>query len=64
MNGKYVGNRPIKLRKSKWRDRQKKVKNFTIKEWFFSHNTFFHSLMFLIECLVFNSFYCKIISQF
>ena len=28
MNGKYVGNRPIKLRKSKWKERQKKVKNF------------------------------------
>ena len=32
MNGKYVGNRPIKLRKSKWQHRQKKVKNFTVKE--------------------------------
>ena len=32
MNGKYVGNRPIKLRRSKWKDRMKKVKNFKIRE--------------------------------
>jgi len=25
MNGKYVGNRPIKLRKSNWQDRQVEV---------------------------------------
>jgi len=28
MNNKYVGSRPIKLQKSKWKDRQKKVKHF------------------------------------
>lgn len=32
MNGKYVGNRPIKLRKSKWKERMKKVKNFKIRQ--------------------------------
>jgi len=32
MNGKYVGNRPIKLRKSKWKERMKKVKNFRIRK--------------------------------
>eukprot|EP00486_Rosalina_sp_Unknown_P014828 CAMPEP_0201592656 /NCGR_PEP_ID=MMETSP0190_2-20130828/190491_1 /ASSEMBLY_ACC=CAM_ASM_000263 /TAXON_ID=37353 /ORGANISM="Rosalina sp." /LENGTH=464 /DNA_ID=CAMNT_0048051525 /DNA_START=129 /DNA_END=1523 /DNA_ORIENTATION=+ len=32
MNGKYVGNRPIKLRRSKWKERMKKVKNFKIRE--------------------------------
>jgi len=31
MNGKYVGNRPIKLRKSKWKERMKRVKNFKIR---------------------------------
>lgn len=28
MQGKYVGNRPIKLKKSKWKDRVKHVKSF------------------------------------
>jgi len=32
MNGKYVGNRPIKLKKSKWKERMKKVKNFRTKQ--------------------------------
>lgn len=38
MNGKYVGNRPIKLRKSKWKDRidyeaLERLKNKTQKNW-------------------------------
>ena len=32
MNGKYVGNRPIKLRKSSWKDRQLEVVKKKTKE--------------------------------
>jgi hypothetical protein len=32
MNGKYVGNRPIKLRKSSWKDRQVEVVKKKTKE--------------------------------
>ena len=32
MNGKYVGNRPIKLRKSSWKDRQMEVVKKKTKE--------------------------------
>ena len=28
MNGKYVGNRPVKLKKSNWKSRTKAIKNF------------------------------------
>lgn len=32
MNGKYVGNRPIKLRKSNWKERNKNVVKKKLKE--------------------------------